>query len=101
MARPKNQAERRAQLVRAAKQAIAERGLNGLRVIDGAAHSELGAGSVAYWYPVLGELVREVHKDAVSRFSWKRRGVGAAIDVAQVRREHGIRSGIPVPSVAI
>jgi AcrR family transcriptional regulator len=98
MARPKNQAERRAQLVRAAKQAIAERGLNGLRVIDVAAHSELGAGSVAYYYPDLGDLVREVHKDAVSRFYWKRRGEGAANEVPQVRLVHVIRSGIPVSS---
>jgi AcrR family transcriptional regulator len=98
MARPKNQAERRAQLVQAAKQAIAERGLNGLRVIDVAAHSELGAGSVAYYYPDLGDLVREVHKDAVSRFLLETSGAGGRERGPRVKLVHMIRSGIPVSS---
>ena len=95
MARPKNQAGRRAQLVQAAKQAIAKRGLNGLRTIDVAAHSELGAGSVAYYYPDLGDLVREVHEDAVSRFYWSRRKQGNADDQPTTRLAQIIRSGIP------
>ena len=77
MARPKNQKARREQLVHSAKQAIVERGLNGLRAIDVAAYSELGAGSVAYYYPDLSDLVRDVHEDAVSRFYWNRRQPGA------------------------
>ncbi|WP_181273977.1 TetR/AcrR family transcriptional regulator [Brevibacterium oceani] len=95
MARPKNQAGRRAQLVQAAKQAIAQRGLNGLRAIDVAAHSELGAGSVAYYYPDLGDLVREVHEDAVSRFYWSRREQGSADEPPATRLARIIRSGIP------
>ncbi|WP_432790483.1 hypothetical protein QYM46_01520 [Brevibacterium sp. K11IcPPYGO002] len=95
MARPKNQAGRRAQLVQAAKQAIAKRGLNGLRTIDVAAHSELGAGSVAYYYPDLGDLVREVHEDAVSRFYWNRREQGSADEPPATRLARIIRSGIP------
>ncbi|VEW10767.1 transcriptional repressor BetI [Brevibacterium casei] len=96
MARPKNQAGRRAQLVQAAKQAIAKRGLNGLRTIDVAAHSELGAGSVAYYYPDLGDLVREVHEDAVSRFYWSRREQGAGSESPAVKLARIIRSGIPL-----
>ncbi|GGC37047.1 TetR/AcrR family transcriptional regulator [Brevibacterium sediminis] len=95
MARPKNQAGRRAQLVQAAKQAIAQRGLNGLRTIDVAAHSELGAGSVAYYYPDLGDLVREVHEDAVSRFYWNRREQGIAGETPEAKLARIIRSGIP------
>lgn len=101
MARPKNQAGRRAQLVQAAKQAIAKRGLNGLRAIDVAAHSEVGAGSVAYYYPDLGDLVREVHEDAVSRFYWNRREQGIAGETPQSKLAHVIRSGIPVSSADI
>ncbi|MCU4298594.1 TetR/AcrR family transcriptional regulator [Brevibacterium permense] len=98
MARPKNQEGRRAQLVQAAKKAIAERGLNGLRAIDVAAHSEVGAGSVAYYYPDLGDLVREVHEDAVSRFYWKRRELGIADETPETKLAQVIRSGIPVSS---
>ncbi|WP_420097392.1 TetR/AcrR family transcriptional regulator [Brevibacterium sediminis] len=95
MARPKNQEGRRAQLVQAAKKAIAVRGLNGLRTIDVAAHSELGAGSVAYYYPDLGELVREVHEDAVSRFYWNRREQGIAGETPEAKLARIFRSGIP------
>ncbi|WP_172172637.1 TetR/AcrR family transcriptional regulator [Brevibacterium sp. CT2-23B] len=98
MARPKNQAGRRAQLVQAAKQAIAQRGLNGLRAIDVAAHSELGAGSVAYYYPDLADLVREVHEDTVSRFYWNRREQGIAGETPEAKLAQVIRSGIPVSS---
>lgn len=95
MARPKNQEGRRAQLVQAAKKAIAKRGLNGLRTIDVAAHSEVGAGSVAYYYPDLGDLVREVHEDAVSRFYWSRREQGSASEQPATRLARIVRSGIP------
>ncbi|MCD1286050.1 MULTISPECIES: TetR/AcrR family transcriptional regulator [unclassified Brevibacterium] len=95
MARPKNQKARREQLVHAAKRAIVERGLNGLRAIDVAAYSELGAGSVAYYYPDLGDLVREVHKDAVSRFYWNRRQSSVDDDQPRLKLRRTIRSGIP------
>ncbi|MGO1909710.1 MAG: TetR/AcrR family transcriptional regulator [Brevibacterium linens] len=95
MARPKNQKARRQQLVHSAKQAIVERGLNGLRAIDVAAYSELGAGSVAYYYPDLGDLVREVHEDAVSRFYWHRKQQETEGEDARGRLRRIIRSGIP------
>ncbi|AZT92003.1 TetR/AcrR family transcriptional regulator [Brevibacterium aurantiacum] len=95
MARPKNQKARREQLVRSAKQAIAERGLNGLRAIDVAAYSELGAGSVAYYYPDLGDLVRDVHEDAVSRFYWSRKQSSVDDDQPRLKLSRTIRSGIP------
>lgn len=96
MARPKNQKARREQLVQSAKQAIVERGLNGLRAIDVAAYSELGAGSVAYYYPDLGDLVRDVHEDAVSRFYWNRRQSSVDGDQPRLQLRRTIRSGIPV-----
>lgn len=95
MARPKNQKARREQLVKSAKQAIAQRGLNGLRAIDVAEYSELGAGSVAYYYPDLGDLVRDVHEDAVSRFYWNRRQQGVEGENSRDTLSRMIRSGIP------
>lgn len=95
MARPKNQKARREQLVHSAKRAIVARGLNGLRAIDVAAYSELGAGSVAYYYPDLGDLVRDVHEDAVSRFYWNRRNQGTEAESPGLKLSRMIRSGIP------
>lgn len=95
MARPKNQAARRGELVRAAKAAIAERGLTGLRAIDVAERAGLSAGSVAYYYPELDDLVREVHRDAVARFTWQRLGEHPDALGARERLAQLIRSGIP------
>jgi len=96
MARPKNQGARRLELVQAAKQAIAERGLTGLRAIDVAAQTELSAGTVAYYYPNLEELIQEVHRDAVSRFYWNRLSETQSIEDPRVKLRRTIRSGIPV-----
>lgn len=68
MGRPKNQAARREALVDAAGRAIAERGLEGLRIKDIAAEAGMSAGSVLYYYPEMDELVLEVHRGAVERY---------------------------------
>lgn len=96
MARPKNQGARRLELVQAAKQAIAERGLTGLRAVDVAARTKLSPGTVAYYYPDLGELVQEVHRDAVSRFYWNRLGEAQSGDEPRAKLRRMIRSGIPL-----
>lgn len=95
VARPKNQAARRRELVLAAKAAIVERGLTGLRAIDVAERAGLSAGSVAYYYPDLDDLVREVHRDAVARFTWQRLGEHPEQLTARERLACLIRSGIP------
>ncbi|MFE4952694.1 TetR/AcrR family transcriptional regulator [Streptomyces sp. NPDC056653] len=68
MGRPKNQTARREALVDAAGRAIAERGLEGLRIKDIAAEAGMSAGSVLYYYPEMDELVLEVHRGAVERY---------------------------------
>lgn len=95
MARPKNQGARRAELVQAAKRAIAERGITGLRAVDVAAQTRLSPGTIAYYYPQLEDLIQEVHRDAVSRFYWSR--LREIESVADPRAQLGriIRSGIP------
>lgn len=95
MARPKNQAARRRELVDAAKRAIAERGISGLRAVDVAARTELSPASVAYYYPDLEELVREVHRDEVERFYWSRKRETEETDDPRRRLRRMIRSGIP------
>lgn len=72
VARPRNQTARREELIAAAKRAIAAGGLTGLRIKDVADECRLSAGSVAYYFPRLDDLVKDVHRDAVDRFYWAR-----------------------------
>ena len=95
MARVKDQAARRAEIVRAAKRAIAARGLTGLRLKDVAAESDLTAGAVAYYYPDLAELVYEVHRDAVERFYWDRRRALDEIDDPRIKLTCTVTGGVP------
>ncbi|MFJ3667028.1 TetR/AcrR family transcriptional regulator [Streptomyces sp. NPDC090106] len=66
--RPRNQTARREALVSAAGRAIAERGLEALRIKDIADAAGVSQGSVLYYYPELDDLVLEVHRDAVESF---------------------------------
>ncbi|MGW2077638.1 TetR/AcrR family transcriptional regulator [Streptomyces sp. NPDC001939] len=93
--RPKNQTARREALVDAAGRAIAERGLEGLRIKDIAAEAGMSAGSVLYYYPEMDELVLEVHRGAVERYLAARQGAvdGATGAVARLRALVG--SGLP------
>ncbi|MFC9611781.1 TetR/AcrR family transcriptional regulator [Streptomyces sp. NPDC056938] len=93
--RPKNQTARREALVDAAGRAIAERGLEGLRIKDIAAEAGMSAGSVLYYYPEMDELVLEVHRGAVERYLAARQSAvdGATGAVARLRALVG--SGLP------
>ncbi|MFG2789643.1 TetR/AcrR family transcriptional regulator [Streptomyces sp. NPDC048419] len=66
--RPRNQTARREALVSAAGRAIAERGLEGLRIKDIADAAGVSQGSVLYYYPDLDGLVLEVHRGAVEGY---------------------------------
>ncbi|WP_037854869.1 TetR/AcrR family transcriptional regulator [Streptomyces sp. NRRL S-340] len=66
--RPRNQTARRQALVSAAGRAIAERGLEGLRIKDIADAAGVSQGSVLYYYPELDDLVLEVHRGAVESY---------------------------------
>ncbi len=72
VARPKEQTERRKDLVQAAMDAIAVRGLSGLRLKDIAKEAGLSIGSVSYYYPEIEDLLVEAHREALERFYWNR-----------------------------
>ena len=74
MARPRNQDERRRQLLEATSLAIADRGLSGLRLKDIADRAGLSIGSVLYYYPDLDGLLVEVHAQVLQRFYYGRLG---------------------------
>lgn len=56
MARPRNQAERRRQLVQAATDAILQQGASNARLSDIAQEASLTPASVLYYYPDIKEL---------------------------------------------
>jgi AcrR family transcriptional regulator len=95
MARPKRQEARRAQLVDAARQAVVERGLAGLRLGDVAEKAGLSPGSVLYYFPSLQELLHQVQREAIDRFCTAREE--AVRDEPDPRRRlvAMIRSGLP------
>ncbi|MFC9392465.1 TetR/AcrR family transcriptional regulator [Streptomyces sp. NPDC057027] len=66
--RPRDQTARREALVTAAGRAIAERGLEALRIKDIAEAAGVSQGSVLYYYPELDDLVLEVHRGAVESY---------------------------------
>ena len=72
MARPRNQDERRRQLLTATSLAIADRGLSGLRLKHIADRAGLSIGSVLYYYPDLDALLVEVHEQVLQQFYYAR-----------------------------
>jgi len=95
MARPKDQRERRRDLVRAASQAIVDSGVAGLRIRDVATQAGLSAGLVTYYYPSLDELVLDVHADAVRRFYSARREAIDRVEDPLAQLAELVRLGVP------
>ncbi|MFI7610271.1 TetR/AcrR family transcriptional regulator [Nonomuraea terrae] len=95
MARPRNQTERRRQLVEAAARVIAERGLAGLRVRDVAQAAGLSPGSVSYYFPDLDDLLLDVHHHAVDRYYWLRMRVVEQSDDPRDKLLGLVEQGIP------
>ncbi|TCO50673.1 TetR/AcrR family transcriptional regulator [Actinocrispum wychmicini] len=95
MARPKRQEARREQLTEAARRAVVERGLIGLRLGDVAEKAGMSPGSVLYYFPSLTELLQEVQREAVSRFCAAREDAVRGEPDPRRRLLMMIRSGLP------
>jgi AcrR family transcriptional regulator len=95
MGRPKDQRERRRDLVRAASQAIVDSGVAGVRIRNVAAQAGLSAGLVTYYYPSLDELVLDVHADAVRRFYSSRREAIDRVEDPLAQLAELVRLGVP------
>ncbi|WP_423821156.1 TetR/AcrR family transcriptional regulator [Salinisphaera sp. SPP-AMP-43] len=95
MARPKNQAERRRQLVQAATDAILQQGASNARLSDIAQEAGLTPASVLYYYPDIKELFiaafeRSYRTYCASRESYVEQADGDGDKLAAC-----IRSGMP------
>ena len=70
--RRKDQTSRREQLARASRHVLLERGAVGVRVKDIAARAGIAPSSVLYYYPRLDDLIMEVSRDAIDRYTERR-----------------------------
>lgn len=98
MGRPSKAHEKRAELVEAARQAVLERGVAGLRMRDVAEQAEMTPGAVQYYFPTLTDVLREVQREAVERFCVDRETAARAEPDPRRRLIGMIRSGLPAGS---
>ena len=95
MARVRNQDARRNQLVSAAIDVIANRGVGGMRVKDIATAADISPRLVAYYYPEIEDLVDEVYRNAVDRYYWQLLDAISKLDDPRDRLVNLIESGLP------
>src|SRR5919199_4953750 len=93
--RRKNQAERRQQLANAARQVLLERGAVGVRVKDVAERAGLAPSSVLYYYPSLDELLIEVSRGAIERFTERRAAAVRRLEGSSAQLRLAIHLGVP------
>jgi AcrR family transcriptional regulator len=95
MARTKDQARRRKELVTAATRVIARHGVGAVRLRDVADEAGLTSGAVLYYYDDLADLFVEVYQAAIDRFCGERQAaVDAEADQAR-RLGLALHAGIP------
>ncbi|OPC77478.1 hypothetical protein B4N89_44055 [Embleya scabrispora] len=95
MARPRNQTARREQLVHAATEAVGRRGLAQLRVADIAEVAGVARGSVNYYFSDLGDLLRQVYRQAADRFYTSRTDTASRLPDARDKLVACARLGLP------
>jgi len=95
VARKKDQAARRQQLVQATIELIADQGIEALTLAAIADRAGVSHRLVAYYYAQLDSLVLEAHEAAVERYYWARlRALDQTAEPAQQLLQL-IRSGLP------
>jgi len=93
--RRKDQALRRAQLARAGRQVLLERGAVGLRVKDIAERAGLAPSSVLYYYPQIEDLLLEVSREAIDRYAERRSKQVKQLDDPARQLRLAIHLGVP------
>ena len=97
MARKKDQAARRQQLVSATIELIAERGLQALTLAAIADRAGVSHRLVAYYYPDLESLVQDAHEATARRYYWARLQARDETAGPEQRLLQLISSGLPGP----
>ncbi|MGH3358855.1 MAG: TetR/AcrR family transcriptional regulator [Nocardioidaceae bacterium] len=100
MARPRDQAARRAQLVEAAAQTVLQRGATNARLRDIAEHAGLTSASVLYYYPDVGELLVAVLERGTRTYILRREEAVRSASNSWDKLAACVRSGVPFPGEA-
>lgn len=95
MARPPRKDIRRTELVAAAANAVADRGLRSISLSDVARSAGLTRGAILYYFDDLEALLVEVHRAGVERFCDERDALVAATDDPAEQLIVAIRAGLP------
>lgn len=95
MARVRNQDARRHQLVSAAIDVIAHRGVGAMRVKDIADVAAISPRLVAYYYPQIEDLIDDVYRTAVDRYYWQRLEAINKLENPRDRLVNLLETGLP------
>ena len=95
MARPRNQAQRRRELIAATESALARRGLNAVRLRDVADAAGMTPGAILYYYDGLDDLFFAVYERGVDRFCRGREDAVAGLHDPVAQLATAIHLGIP------
>jgi DNA-binding transcriptional regulator YbjK len=95
MPRPKDQARRRLELVTAASDVVARKGIAGVRLRDVAEAAGMTSGNVLYYYEGLDELFFAAYERAVERFCVEREQAVARLRKPARKLAAALRLGVP------
>jgi AcrR family transcriptional regulator len=95
VARTRDQEARRKQLVAAARDVVAEKGVAAVQLRDVAKAADLTPGAVPYYYEDLHQLLQQVYEAATRRFSFDRERAIAATDAPAQRLGTALRMAVP------
>jgi DNA-binding transcriptional regulator YbjK len=95
VARPRDQVQRRRELVAATTKLVARKGLASVTLRDVADAAGVTSGAVLYYYDGLDELFTAAYDRAVERFCRDREEAVAGLEDAAARLATAIRLGIP------
>lgn len=95
MARAKNQAKRRRDLISAAQRAIATRGLGALRLKDVADEAGVTGPAVSYYYPDLDELLVDVYERHIESYIAKAPEVVVGLESPWAQIEAAVAQDLP------
>src|SRR3954465_8397672 len=95
MARPRDQAERRRQLVAAAERVVLTRGAANVRLRDVAEEAGLTSGAVLYYYDELEHLLAETRQGGPEPFFRQGGDAGGALHGPRDQLRAAISCGLP------
>jgi len=95
MARPRDQAHRRRQLVKATNELVARKGMAAVRLRDVAEHAGLTPGAVLYYYDGLDELFFSAYAGGIHRYCEEREEAIADIPKPTGQLATALRLGVP------